>query len=156
MSFPDDLLDLAYDLHRKEKEPNQAVLRRAVSTAYYALFNLLIDEAVNNWVLQRHRVVLARTFEHGKMKTACAGVEQRIRNGEILPSDLHIVARAFINLQEHRHRADYDNSKQWSSSGVLEVLAEATEAFQAWREIRDSEAAQDFLLLLFVPKAPRQ
>lgn len=155
MSLPDDLLDLAYDLQRKELEPNQAVLRRAVSTGYYALFHFLIEDTVNNWALQRHRSVLARTFEHGKMKTACVGLLQRIKSGD-MPSELLIVARAFIDLQEQRHRADYDNSKQWSSSGVLEVLAEATEAFQAWTAIRDGEAAQDFLLLLFVPKPPRQ
>ena len=47
MPFPDDLLEQAYDLAQKELiSPKQASLRRAVSTAYYALFHLLIDEAV--------------------------------------------------------------------------------------------------------------
>jgi hypothetical protein len=43
----------------------QASLRRAVSTAYYALFHLPIDEAVGNWGVPRQR---SRTFDHGKMK----------------------------------------------------------------------------------------
>lgn len=39
MPFPEDLLQQAYDLANKEPtDPKQASLRRAVSTAYYALF----------------------------------------------------------------------------------------------------------------------
>ena len=90
------------------------------------------------------------------MKTACGAVVQRINSGEKLPSDLYTVAKAFVNLQGLRNTADYDSSKHWSSSDVSEVLTDATEAFQAWVKIRDSEAAQDFLLLLFLPKPPRQ
>jgi len=54
MAFADDLLEQAYHLARRErKNPTQASLRRAVSTAYYALFHLLIDEAVGNWAVER-------------------------------------------------------------------------------------------------------
>ena len=49
MAFADDLLEQAYHLANKENDnPTQASLRRSVSTAYYALFHLLIDEAVSN------------------------------------------------------------------------------------------------------------
>jgi hypothetical protein len=72
MAFADDLLEQAYHLARRErKNPTQASLRRAVSTAYYALFHLLIDEAVGNWAVERQRSVLARTFDHGRMKKVC-------------------------------------------------------------------------------------
>ena len=50
MAFADDLLEQAYHLaNREQEDPGQASLRRAVSTACYALFHLLIDEAVGNW-----------------------------------------------------------------------------------------------------------
>jgi uncharacterized protein (UPF0332 family) len=43
MAFADDLLADAHHLaSRGGKRPNQSSLRRAVSTAYYALFHLLI------------------------------------------------------------------------------------------------------------------
>ena len=59
MPFPDDLLEQAYDLAQKEPaNPKQASLRRAVSTAYYSLFHLLIDEAVSKWAVERHRRIL--------------------------------------------------------------------------------------------------
>lgn len=47
MTFHEELLGLAGELiHRNE--PSQAHLRRAVSTAYYAFFHLLISEATLN------------------------------------------------------------------------------------------------------------
>lgn len=72
MAFAEDLLEQAY--HRANLEsgdPKQASLRWAVSTAYYALFHLPIDEAVGNWGVARQRSILARTFDHGKMKGIC-------------------------------------------------------------------------------------
>jgi len=46
MSLPHDLLAQARLLATKEpRRPKDASLRRAVSTAYYALFHLLTDEA---------------------------------------------------------------------------------------------------------------
>jgi hypothetical protein len=74
----------------------------------------------------------------------------------VLPPELNAVAHIFIQLQHHRHIADYDNSKQWSRTDVLEVLTLATDAFDAWYGISTQDAAQDFLLQLFLPKLSRQ
>jgi hypothetical protein len=51
MAYCDDLFALARDLanlHPAE-EAHQASLRKAVSTAYYALFHLLVSGATANW-----------------------------------------------------------------------------------------------------------
>ena len=54
MSLAQDLLDQADHLVNMDgANPKQASLRRAVSTAYYALFHLLVDEAVSNWAVVR-------------------------------------------------------------------------------------------------------
>jgi len=157
MPFPEDLLQQAYDLAYKETtDPKQASLRRAVSTAYYALFHLLIDEAVGKWAIERQRSILARTFEHSKMKAICDDVLKSFKSGGGLPPELNTVAHNFIQLQQHRHTADYDNSKQWSRTDVLNVLTLATDAFNAWLAISTQDAAQDYLLQLFLPKLPRQ
>jgi hypothetical protein len=147
MPFPEDLLQQAYDLANKEStDPKQASLRRAVSTAYYALFHLLVDEAVSKWAVERQRSILARTFDHGKMKGICDEVLKSVKGGSSLPPELNTVA----------HNADYYNSKQWSRTDVLNVLTLATDAFTAWLAISGQDAAQDFLLQLFLPKLPRQ
>ena len=157
MPFPDDLLEQAYDLaHKEPTDPKQASLRRAVSTAYYDLFHLLIDEAVSKWAVERQRSILARTFEHGKMKAICDDVLKTVKSGGPVLPELNTVAHNFIQLQQHRHVADYDNSKQWSRTDVVNVLALATDAFTAWRAIRTQDAAQDYLLQLFLPRLPKQ
>lgn len=72
MGLSQDLLDLADHLSRKEpRKPKQASLRRAVSTAYYALFHLLIEDATKHWSGHGNsRAGLARAFEHANMDRA--------------------------------------------------------------------------------------
>jgi uncharacterized protein (UPF0332 family) len=85
------------------KRPKQANLRRAVSTAYYALFHFLVTAAVSYWRLVRQRTTLARAFEHGKMKRAANRVSSSSTN-----ADLKAVAAAFVELQQYRHLADVE------------------------------------------------
>jgi hypothetical protein len=155
VAFADDLLQQAYHLARKERvNPKQASLRRAVSTAYYALFHLLTQEAVGHWGIARHRGALARTFEHGKMNNVCDEcVKSFFKAGQ--PASgvrLNNVAKAFEELQRRRHLADYDNSQIWSRADAIDAIDLANDGFKDWRTIRDSDAAQDFLLQLFLPK----
>lgn len=50
MAYANELLELAQELDNLHPDhPHQPSLRRAVSTAYYALFHLLISEATANW-----------------------------------------------------------------------------------------------------------
>ena len=69
--------------------------------------------------------------------------------------ELNAVSQNLIQFQQHRHTADYGNSRQWSPTDVLNVLSLATDAFTAWRAIRMQDAAQDYLLQLFLPRPPR-
>jgi len=159
MGFPDDLLEQADHLVNKDgANPSQASLRRAVSTAYYALFHLLIDEAVSHWNIERHQAILARTFEHGKMLKLCDDQVKSFYRAKQPPAGIRLmaVAQAFTDLQQRRHTADYDNSRSWTKSDAESWVNEAKVAFDNWRAIRNSEDAQDFLLALFLPKPPRQ
>jgi hypothetical protein len=158
VAFADDLLEQAYHLtERDQPHPNQASLRRAVSTAYYALFHLLIDEAVGNWAIERQRAILARTFDHGKMRAVCEGCVKTFFSAGQPASGVPLwsVADAFGELQRHRHAADYDNSVVWSRADAISVIDLARNAFRDWRSIREQPEAQDFLLQLFLPKLPR-
>ena len=159
MAFADDLLKQAYHLATKErKNPKQASLRRAVSTAYYALFHLLIDEAVGHWSIARQRSILARTFEHGKMKGVCEEHVKNFYRAKEPPDGLQLknVAQTFVILQQQRHIADYDNGFHWSRTNAIGQIDLVAEALKDWRAIRATDSAQDYLLSLFLPKQPRQ
>src|SRR5215475_8615401 len=116
MGLPEDLLEQAQHLVSRERtRPRQASLRRALSTAYYALFHLLISEATQLWKRPQDRIELARVFEHIHMKTICVRTVDELnrefkklgRNG--LPDqqlavkrNLHVVAETFVELYYQR------------------------------------------------------
>lgn len=155
MGFADDLLEQAYHLVEKDGDnPKQASLRRAVSTAYYAVFHLLIEDAVGNWAVARQRSMLARTFKHRAMKKVC---EDHIKEFYIAKQPtsgarLKSVAQTFKELQQKRETADYDSSYIWTKINATSWIDKASVALENWRLIRSQVESQDFLLWLFMPE----
>lgn len=153
MALADDLLEQANHLAtREKKKPRQASLRRAVSTAYYAIFHLLVSEAVSNWRNANQRADLGRAFEHGRMRVASARLVNMTFAGSPAKAidDLRRVANAFVYLQRDRHDADYDGSLQLTRTQVLAKIALVERAFSSWRAVRNEDIAQDYLLSLLV------
>ena len=166
MAFPDDLLELAQDLVDLHPEsPHQASLRRAVSTAYYALFHLLISETTANWALPELRAILGRCFDHGPMKTASETKVSEINTAfkdnppkgaeEAVAIHLRTVANAFIQAQQRRNDADYNMAKEWTPVEVDKQIASVNEAFKTWNIIRDEAVAQAYLVSLLGTKERR-
>lgn len=157
-AYHDDLLQQALLLvHKEPRNPKQASLRRAVSTAYYALFHLLISEAAANWSRANLRAALGRAFEHGIMKAA----SNRIQDTRQFPftgedpnvvADLRTVAKTFAQLQEKRHMADYDNTTFWTKTDALSQVKSVQQAFGIWKPIRNEQIAQAYLVSLVVKK----
>ncbi len=152
MPFAEDLLTQAFLLLNKEsKNPKQASLRRSVSTAYYALFHLLIQEASANWSRADTRDHLARAFEHRTMKDASKRAENATYDSSVPPqvaAKLKSVARAFRELQFQRHLADYSNATKWDRNKASAKVNQAKTAFSNWKSIRNEYVAQRYLVSL--------
>jgi hypothetical protein len=152
MALAVDLLKQAFLLLNKEsKKPTQASLRRAVSTAYYALFHLLIQEASSNWSRADTRDYLARAFEHKTMKDASTRAENATYDASVPPqvaSKLRSVARAFRELQMQRHLADYSNATKWDRIKASAKVNQSKTAFSDWKAIRNEYVAQRYLVSL--------
>jgi hypothetical protein len=159
MPFADDMLGLARDLAGRESETlREVTLRRAVSTAYYALFHLLISEATLNWRQVELRPALGRVFDHGKMRSASetkcgelnAYFKKNPQEGPELAIRvfLYIVANTFVEAQQWRNAADYDTSKKWTQTEALDQIASVSRAFECWSRIRDEPVAQAYLVSL--------
>jgi hypothetical protein len=167
MGFPDDLLELARDIVNLHPESaHQASLRRAVSTAYYALFHLLISEPTANWARPELRAVLGRCFDHGPMRTASEAKVRQINKAlkdnapqgaeRTMALHLRTVAIAFIEAQQQRNDADYDMAKEWTHVDVDMQIDSVNEAFKAWSVIRNEAAAQAYLVSFLGSKERRQ
>lgn len=153
MAFADELLaDANHLAARGGKNPKQSSLRRAVSTAYYALFHLLIADFVLNWKRIDQRVRLGRMFDQKRMSQA----DFKLQGAKPTPveADLKRLIKAFARLQQDRLIADYDLGRDWSRGEVTNTLALADEAFKAWRTIRKEKVAQDLLLTMFGARRP--
>jgi hypothetical protein len=162
MGLADDLLQQADHLLTYEGDnPSQASLRRAVSTAYYALFHLLIEDAAQRWQGSLEACTgIQRAFAHGQMKDVSKAFTERTwldwhGNRQPVPPALHIVANAFVGLQEERHAADYDNNEQWSVTEVRAHLNTARSAFEAWHLINNDPMAGNYLLSMLLGR-PRK
>lgn len=160
MALPHDLLAQARALATNEpRRPRQASLRRAVSTAYYALFHLLAAEAAARFLTgvdrQPLRAQLQRAFAHTTMAEACKEIRKpnggRLAAsipGSPVQSELASLAGAFLDLQEARNEADYNVSRDLRRSDVLDLLEVAETAFRDWETVRRSLQADAFLAAL--------
>jgi hypothetical protein len=141
---PGNLLAQARHLATKDVgTPEQASLRRAVSTAYYALFHLLVGEAsamlaAGDSKLQQ---LVARAFEHGDMQKACStfassgplpAVIDAHYGSVVVPLELKAVAQSFADLQGARHDADYATHRGWTRTEALTEVERAERAFESW------------------------
>lgn len=169
MSLHDELLTTAeYLTRRNNKKPTEADRRRAVSTAYYALFHRLIDAAVSRLSpAPGSRAALARAFEHGRMKSVCQKVVKLAAQaaepgprhelyplfalvGWPVPDGLQRVATAFAELQERRHDADYNRSFHPTREVAQEAIKQARDAFDDLAAVESAPPGQAFLLLLLL------
>lgn len=154
MAYHDDLLSQAVNLVHAAPS-NQASLRRAVSAAYYAVFHFLIAEATSNWNNVKLRTALGRAYDHGIMKTA----SNRLLNTRDFPfvgenpqvvARLRFVALAFTQLQEDRHFADYNLTKDLDPTDALNQVKSGERIFNIWPSIKSEQITQEYLVSLVV------
>jgi hypothetical protein len=156
------LLSVADALARLD-DPTTAARRRAVSSAYYALFHGLVAEAVRRTfgddpAHDEDRYTASRWYNHGEMRAVSQWVI-RMSRGESVPNGVAVLlggprpelvelARAFIQLQEARHEADYDHTANLSEADARAAIANANEALAALANVADDRACSNFLFLL--------
>ncbi len=152
------------------RKPKQANLRRAVSSAYYALFHYLVDESCCLLFGSQHgqaayRHALGRAFAHGVMKQAClsfAGGTWKDAVRKRLPCDatgkyavqasIRAIARAFAEWQEKRNLADYDRNERFKRSEVLLLVEQAKDRTARFTALPMSDDKRFFLACLWAWK----
>jgi hypothetical protein len=139
-------------------------LRRATSTAYYALFHLLVDavsrEVVSGQGQETLRQQVSRALSHADMKKACQAFARWNLGSpsrplvELLPHGpdprVVTVADAFIDLQQARHDADYDLSSRFSRTDVLTQYELAETAFREFQSMYKSDPQRRVFLMALV------
>ena len=168
MSLAKDLLELARDLLQpdgpeRRGRPQQAKLRRSVSTAYYSLFALLVEEAATRTVgggneNKALRGYMMRAVSHKTIKKVCAGFANRnpndnikkALNGHRIPGELADIARICHDLQTYRHEADYNFIYSFKKAEADIIVGQAEQAHEKWETVKSYEATRVFLAALIV------
>ncbi len=134
----------------KARRPRQADLKRAVSTAYYALFHTLAkdcaDRLIGTGIPSRSPAwrQVYRALDHGFAKKACEQVTKLA-----FPSEIIHFADTFTRLQEQRHSADYDPTASYIRADVQLLITEAESAIRVFKKVslRDRTAFAALVLL---------
>ena len=123
---PHDLMEVARALAESgHAPPAQARLRRAVSTAYYALFHCLAASAADLFIGTARSPAWHRTYralEHGRARSACRQAQTMWE----FPVEIRDFAEAFVALQKARQEADYAlDTPAYRKSDVLGHIGSA-------------------------------
>lgn len=133
----------------------EANLRRSISANYYALFHLLVRDAVELWGEPAHHDRLSRNFDHKQMKLASEAVTKLFRAKlakkqtiDLATDQLRVVAFYFSALQQERHEADYNTSTLIQLVIVRSADFMADISFTNWMKVRRESIARDYLYSL--------
>ena len=159
MDLASGLLEQAGQLAGMERgKPRQVSRRRAESATYYALFHLLVADAVQRVVPSSQpelRSRVSRAFQHADMKKICKQLQQSTLTPSLdglmpcgISPQLRTVTNIFVEAQEARQRADYDIAARFGRSTTYFLVDQVESAFRAWKQIRMSEEANIFLAAL--------
>lgn len=124
MDMPKDLIDIAEHLARLDAgRPRQASLRRAISTAYYAVFHSVAQCCADTFVGWKKPYDLYspiyRSVDHARAKK----VFKEFTRGD--NAGLASIGHVFVELQEQRHIADYDPEPRIGRNEVLGLVDRA-------------------------------
>ncbi|WP_156387607.1 hypothetical protein [Methylobacterium sp. Leaf399] len=122
-------------------KPRQANLKRAISTAYYALFHEVARQCADRLVgvgINRPDKAWRQTYRalnHGDVKNAC---HQLRKLG--FPAGLVRVGDILQTLQVERHNADYDPMYRVSRADALAAIASAEGGITALKSVSTKDA----------------
>jgi uncharacterized protein (UPF0332 family) len=158
-----DLIDVARRLTDTSADPSpgHARLRRAVSTAYYALFHKVLGAASDRFLGSDRKATAAygllyRGFDHRTMRTVCealhaAKLSERYRTqlGRLeISQDMRDFASLLPRLQRARQLADYDPATEFSASDASDRIDVAEAAIAAFDRAAPDEQTDVLALLL--------
>ncbi len=160
MQYANDLIAQAQDLISAGRgRPKQVNLRRAVSSAYYALFHEVVDQAVFLLIPPKPielRQQARRTPTHTGIQKLCEAIgrgQLKLKGkpvGESFSDELTRFARTFVLLQDSRHEADFDLAGTFDRPRTATLVEEVNQALSVLQALPASDGRNAFLSLVLL------
>ena len=145
--------------------PRQVDLRRAISSAYYAVFHFVLASAADHIVGVTKRSTgeysrVYRSIDHKSLRDLCEEMQKATlpaRYARHTPrrgfgSNIAAFAAGFSDLQEKRHLADYDPLVREKLSDAQAAIRTARAAIARFRSASTARRKAFLSLLLFPPR----
>lgn len=130
-----------------------ARIRRSISTAYYALFHFILDEAALRIVgtgngLRVRRRLFIRAITHSGMRVALEKIQGQAINpplapffgdADIAPAFARNLAKAFADAHAKRQSADYDLNEPLMENDARRIVARVQRVIDSWRKAQSAE-----------------
>ncbi|WP_372424657.1 hypothetical protein [Salinarimonas chemoclinalis] len=150
---PQELIGAAeHMLRRRRTSPRQALLKRAVSTAYYAVFHAAARMAANALVGRTKASTDAWLLTYRAVQHAFVKNVVRRADVQALHDGVRQFASIFIALQELRHLADYDPSRSFTREEAVTAVELAQRGIAALAAVPAAIRLDLAARLLFKPR----
>jgi hypothetical protein len=146
--------------------PSDAQLRRAVSSAYYALFHRVVRAGAQRFMGPGTEArpgynLIYRGFTHSRLKDVCKRLDitplaprmQEQLGRQSVGQDMRDFASGFVALQELRELADYDSQAAFQQSDAIGSVEAADFALRAFDRTAPEEQADVLALMLVNSRA---
>ena len=145
--------------------PSAGQRRRAVSTAYYAVFHTLLQAAADRFIgpprsADASYKIIYRGFNHGRMRAVCEALAARQLSQALrlqlarttASQAVRDFAALFVYLQNARNGADYDPAwdEQWSE--CIDLVDRAKAALALFSTITPNDKTDMLALMLIAPR----
>ena len=157
MLNPLELISAARQLASGQSSPGQPTdveLRRAVSTAYYALFHTLAgccadllvgaDPARVDHGLHVLWIKTYRALDHGVAKSRC---EKNFMGA--FPTAIRNFGQQLVRMQHQRHEADYNPDASFGPNQVLKVIDETEATITAFQNATEDDRRAFAFYIMF-------
>ena len=137
---------------------NQEDWRRAISTAYYAVFHFILTAAADKAIGAGNRAaelyrLAYRSIDHRNLRALCINLKGSQPQGVPIPSGgygpVAQFARVTVNLYELRIQADYDPLGNFTANEASVAISEARKAVEYFQQ-GTAEQQEMFLALLLL------
>lgn len=149
------MLASAPEYGQRRGRPQQIQLRKAISAAYYAMFHALAQSNADTLigVSPRFRNLPAWTLTYRALDHGYARGQMN-RGMNAFETAIEDFGLAFVDLQNWRHRADYDPNAEFSRPDAVRLIDRAEAAIIAFEAADATERKAFAAHVLFRVRTP--
>jgi len=145
--------------------PRQVDIRRAISSAYYAVFHATLTAAADEFIgvsmrADRRYGLVYRSVDHRAFADLCTEASRQRPSPKFaryapelgFGEDVQAFAATALELQERRHAADYDPTIRVRTADAKLAIGAAHTALSRFQRASDERRKSFLALLLFRPR----